>query len=112
MSALTCSVFPDPLLASAETAPAAPAAGQPAPSADAGDAATINVQSTAPSDMQVKRSPSYKFTAPLLDAALGHVIPEQLIRKNVTSFADALRRCRASRSSAATRPRTRRPIAR
>lgn len=95
VSALTCSVFLTPLLASAETAPApAPAAGQPAPSADVqATLPTINVQSTAPSDMQVKRSPSYKFTAPLLDTPRSvTVIPEQLIKeKNVTSFADALR---------------------
>ena len=95
VSALTCSVFLTPLLASAETAPApAPAAGQPAPSADVqATLPTITVQSTAPSDMQVKRSPSYKFTAPLLDTPRSvTVIPEQLIKeKNVTSFADALR---------------------
>ncbi|MCA8253556.1 TonB-dependent receptor [Burkholderia sp. AU31624] len=95
VSALTCSVFLTPLLASAETAPApAPAAGQPAPAADVqATLPTIHVQSTAPSDMQVKRSPSYKFTAPLLDTPRSvTVIPEQLIKeKNVTSFADALR---------------------
>ncbi|MBN3731570.1 TonB-dependent receptor [Burkholderia sp. Tr-20390] len=95
VSALTCSVFLTPLLASAETAPApASAADQPAPSADVqATLPTIHVQSTAPSDMQVKRSPSYKFTAPLLDTPRSvTVIPEQLIKeKNVTSFADALR---------------------
>ncbi|HIH2747755.1 TonB-dependent receptor [Burkholderia aenigmatica] len=96
VSALTCSVFLTPLLASAETAPApaSAAADQPAPSADVqATLPTINVKSTAPSDMQVKRSPSYKFTAPLLDTPRSvTVIPEQLIKeKNVTSFADALR---------------------
>lgn len=95
VSALTCSVFLTPLLASAETAPApAPAADQPAPSADVpATLPTIAVQSSALSDMQVKRSPSYKFTAPLLDTPRSvTVIPEQLIKeKNVTSFADALR---------------------
>ncbi len=88
MSALTCSVFLTPLLASAETAPAA------APATDApATLPTIAVQSSALSDMQVKRSPSYKFTAPLLDTPRSvTVIPEQLIKeKNVTSFADALR---------------------
>ncbi|VWD01596.1 TonB-dependent receptor [Burkholderia contaminans] len=95
VSALTCSVFLTPLLASAETAPArAPAADQPALPADVrATLPTITVQSTAPSDLQVKRSPSYKFTAPLLDTPRSvTVIPEQLIKeKNVTSFADALR---------------------
>ncbi len=96
VSALTCSVFLTPLLASAETAPApaSAAADQPAPSADVqATPPTINVKSAAPSDMQVKRSPSYKFTAPLLDTPRSvTVIPEQLIKeKNVTSFADALR---------------------
>ncbi|WP_193102165.1 TonB-dependent receptor [Burkholderia sp. Z1] len=88
VSALTCSVFLTPLLASAETAPAA------APATDApATLPTIAVQSSALSDMQVKRSPSYKFTAPLLDTPRSvTVIPEQLIKeKNVTSFADALR---------------------
>ncbi|WP_419689824.1 TonB-dependent receptor [Burkholderia theae] len=88
VSALTCSVFLTPLLASAETAPAsAPATDAPA------TLPTIAVQSSALSDMQVKRSPSYKFTAPLLDTPRSvTVIPEQLIKeKNVTSFADALR---------------------
>ncbi|MCA3845208.1 MAG: TonB-dependent receptor plug domain-containing protein, partial [Burkholderia sp.] len=97
VSALTCSVFLTPLLASAATAPAAvpaPAADQPAPSNDVpATLPTIAVQSSALSDMQVKRSPSYKFTAPLLDTPRSvTVIPEQLIKeKNVTSFADALR---------------------
>ncbi|AOL06565.1 MULTISPECIES: TonB-dependent receptor [Burkholderia] len=95
VSALTCSVFLTPLLASAETAPApAPAADQAAPPADVrATLPTITVQSTVPSDLQVKRSPSYKFTAPLLDTPRSvTVIPEQLIKeKNVTSFADALR---------------------
>ncbi|MBN3739766.1 MULTISPECIES: TonB-dependent receptor [Burkholderia] len=97
VSALTCSVFLTPLLASAATAPAtapAPAADRPAPAADApATLPTIAVQSSALSDMQVKRSPSYKFTAPLLDTPRSvTVIPEQLIKeKNVTSFADALR---------------------
>ncbi|KML57288.1 ligand-gated channel protein [Burkholderia cepacia] len=88
VSALTCSVFLTPLLASAETAPAsAPVTDAPA------TLPTIAVQSSALSDMQVKRSPSYKFTAPLLDTPRSvTVIPEQLIKeKNVTSFADALR---------------------
>ncbi|KVF57675.1 TonB-dependent receptor [Burkholderia cepacia] len=95
VSALTCSVFLTPLLASAETVPSpAPAADQPAPSADVqATLPTITIQSSAPSDMQVKQSPSYKFTAPLLDTPRSvTVIPEQLIKeKNVTSFADALR---------------------
>ncbi|WP_063551407.1 TonB-dependent receptor [Burkholderia territorii] len=95
-SALTCSVFLTPLLASAETAPAstpAPATGQPAAADTSAMLPTIAVQSSALSDMQVKRSPSYKFTAPLLDTPRSvTVIPEQLIKeKNVTSFADALR---------------------
>ncbi|AOI88782.1 TonB-dependent receptor [Burkholderia pseudomultivorans] len=99
-SALTCSVFLTPLLASAETAPAAASATDrtPAPQQAAavdasGTLPTIAIQSSALSDMQVKRSPSYKFTAPLLDTPRSiTVIPEQLIKeKNVTSFADALR---------------------
>lgn len=95
VSALTCSVFLTPLLAAAETAPASvSAADRPAPAADVpATLPTIAVQSSALSDMQVKRSPSYKFTAPLLDTPRSvTVIPEQLIKeKNVTSFADALR---------------------
>ncbi|MDS0858878.1 TonB-dependent receptor [Burkholderia pseudomultivorans] len=99
-SALTCSVFLTPLLASAETAPAAasgtdrtPAPQQAAAVDASGTLPTIAIQSSALSDMQVKRSPSYKFTAPLLDTPRSiTVIPEQLIKeKNVTSFADALR---------------------
>ncbi|KVG68473.1 TonB-dependent receptor [Burkholderia pseudomultivorans] len=99
-SALTCSVFLTPLLASAETAPAAasatdrtPAPQQAAAVDGSGTLPTIAIQSSALSDMQVKRSPSYKFTAPLLDTPRSiTVIPEQLIKeKNVTSFADALR---------------------
>ncbi|HDR9198842.1 TPA: TonB-dependent receptor [Burkholderia vietnamiensis] len=99
VSALACSVFLTPLLARAETAAAsAPSTAStdssrsaaPAPSATL---PAIAVQSSALSDMQVKRAPSYKFTAPLLDTPRSvTVIPEQLIKeKNVTSFADALR---------------------
>ncbi|WP_175870233.1 TonB-dependent receptor [Burkholderia sp. BCC0397] len=92
VSALTCSVFLTPLLASAETAPASASASVSAADVPA-PLPTIAVQSSALSDMQVKRSPSYKFTAPLLDTPRSvTVIPEQLIKeKNVTSFADALR---------------------
>lgn len=93
MSALTCSVFLTPLLASAATAPVPATDPSPAAADTSTTLPTITVQSSAPSDMQVKRSPSYKFTAPLLDTPRSvTVIPEQLIKeKNVTSFADALR---------------------
>ncbi|WP_175716903.1 TonB-dependent receptor [Burkholderia anthina] len=92
-SALTCSVFLTPLLASAATAPVPATDPSPAAADTSTTLPTITVQSSAPSDMQVKRSPSYKFTAPLLDTPRSvTVIPEQLIKeKNVTSFADALR---------------------
>ncbi|MGU7781082.1 TonB-dependent receptor [Burkholderia sp. PU8-34] len=101
VSALYCSVFLTPFLAAAQSTSAAAAApGTPAPAAQpaAADSTsatlpTIAVQSSAVSDMQAKRSPSYKFTAPLLDTPRAvTVIPEQLIKeKNVTTFADALR---------------------
>ncbi len=98
VSALYCSVFLTPLIAAAETAPAAPdtpaqtAAQNPA-AATAGTLPTIAVTSSALSEMQVRRSPSYKFTAPLIDTPRSvTVIPEQLIKeKAVTTFADALR---------------------
>ncbi|MGU7772039.1 TonB-dependent receptor [Burkholderia sp. MR1-5-21] len=101
VSALYCSVFLTPLLAAAQSTSTTPAAsGNPAPAAQPGAAdstsatlPTIAVRSSAMSDMQAKRSPSYKFTAPLLDTPRSvTVIPEQLIKeKNVTTFADALR---------------------
>ncbi|MBN3788327.1 TonB-dependent receptor [Burkholderia sp. Ac-20353] len=104
VSALYCSVFLTPLLATAQSAPVEPAApvasGNPTPAAqpaaaDGGPATlpTIAVRSSNASEMQAKRSPSYKFTAPLLDTPRSvTVIPEQLIKeKNVTTFADALR---------------------
>jgi catecholate siderophore receptor len=106
VSALYCSVFLTPLVAVAETAPAAApqTAAQP-PAATSASATSpssssapdtlpaITVTTSAPSDMQERRPPSYKFTAPLIDTPRSiTVIPEQLIKeRNATTFADALR---------------------
>lgn len=103
VSALVCSALFTPLVAAAQTSPAAPpSAGTTtiaSPSHDASQSSSIRggtlpaISVTAQSEMQTRTLPSYKFTAPLLDTPRSvTVIPEEVIReKNVTTFADALR---------------------
>ena len=77
-------------------APSAIAQAAPAVSPGAGDTATlptVQVNSSAISDVQTQTLPSYKFTAPLIDTPRSiTVIPQEVIKeKNVSTFEDALR---------------------
>jgi catecholate siderophore receptor len=87
VGALYCASFLSPAQAVAQTAAA--------DKADAPGETTLPavVVKAAPSEMQTKTLPSYKFTAPLLDTPRSvTVIPEELIKQtNATTFADALK---------------------
>ncbi|MFT3721184.1 TonB-dependent receptor [Pseudorhodoferax sp.] len=66
-----------------------PAAGDPA----ARPLPTVTVQDTAPTGVQTKELPSYKFTAPLRDTPRSiTVIPREVLKeKNASTFEEALR---------------------
>jgi catecholate siderophore receptor len=90
VGALYCASFLSPAQAVAQTA-----ATDKADIADTPGKTTLPavVVKAAPSEMQTKTLPSYKFTAPLLDTPRSvTVIPEELIKQtNATTFADALK---------------------
>ena len=88
--AVYCSSFLIPTLAVAQSS-AVDSAGVQAPASAGTTLPSVVVTSS--SDMQTKKLPSYKFTAPLLDTPRSvTVIPEELIRQtNATTFADALK---------------------
>ena len=60
---------------------------------DAATLPTVQVNSSALSDVQARTLPSYKFTAPLIDTPRSiTVVPQEVIKeKNVSTFEDALR---------------------